>query len=207
MDGGRVLHALLAMRVGGARATEIAARIGQALAFGFGFLGLFGNPLLLFIAIFVYIAAGAEAQMSAAQQALKGVSVGDAMETRFTPVSIDANLGQAVDALLATAQHEFPVVDAFGKPAGLLTRDDILTAVREHGGDEPASAFMRSGVESVRPSTPVDGLFERLQDPGAAALYVTDVGGKIIGLLTRQALGEVMMIRAARPDWRFDRKA
>ena len=67
MDGGRVLHALLAMRIGGARATEIAARIGQAFALGLGFLGLFGNPLLIFIAIFVYIAAAGEAQMSAAQ--------------------------------------------------------------------------------------------------------------------------------------------
>ena len=207
MDGGRVLHALLAMRVGAAQATEIAARIGQALAFGLGFLGLFGNPLLLFIAIFVYIAAGGEAQMSAAQQALKGVSVGEAMETRFTPVSIDANLGQAVDALLATAQHEFPVVDAFMKPVGLLTREDILGAVRKHGGEEPASGFMRLGVDSVRPEAPVEGLFERLQDPKAAALYVTDVDGRIVGLLTRQALGEVIMIRAARPDWRFDRKA
>ena len=57
MDGGRVLHALLAMRLGGARATEIAAKIGQAFALGLGFLGLFGNPLLIFIAIFVYMAA------------------------------------------------------------------------------------------------------------------------------------------------------
>ncbi len=207
MDGGRVLHALLAMRLGGPAATEIAARIGQGLAFGLGFLGLFGNPLLIFIAIFVYIAAAGEAQMSAAQQALKGVTVGEAMETRFTPVSIEANLSQAVDALLATAQHEFPVVDAFGKPVGLLTREDILNAVRKHGGDEPAAAFMRSDVQSVRPATPVESMFERLQDPRSEALYVTDADGAIVGLLTRQALAEVMMIRAARPDWRFDRKA
>ena len=172
-----------------------------------GFLGLFGNPLLVFIAIFVYIAAAGEAQMSAAQQALKGVTVGEAMETRFTPVAIDASLSQAVDALLATAQSEFPVVDAFGKPAGLLTREDILSALRQHGGEEPASAFMRAGVESVRPATPIESIFERLQDRSSPALYVTDVDGKLLGLLTRQALAEVMMIRTARPDWRFERRA
>ena len=66
---------------------------------------------------------------------------------------------------------------------------------------------MRSGVDSVRPATPVESVFESLQGPGAAALYVTDGDGRIVGLLTRQALGEVMMIRAARPDWRFERKA
>jgi Zn-dependent protease len=54
MDGGRVLRALLAMKLGGARATQVAASVGQAFAFALGFLGLFGNPLLIFIAIFVY---------------------------------------------------------------------------------------------------------------------------------------------------------
>jgi len=207
MDGGRVLHALIAMRAGGPLATEIAARVGQAFALGLGFLGLFGNPLLVFIAIFVYIAAAGEAQMSAAQQSLKGLTVGEAMETRFTPIPIEASLSQAVDALLATAQHEFPVVDAFKKPVGLLTREDILAAVREHGGEDPASAFMRSGVESVRPSSSVQGVFERLQAPGAAALYVTEAEGAIVGLLTRQALADAVLIRSVRPDWRFDRRA
>jgi Zn-dependent protease len=207
MDGGRVLHALLAMRVGGPRATEIAARIGQAVAIGLGFLGLFGNPLLIFIAIFVYMAAAGEAQMSVAHEALRGLTVGEAMETRFTPVAIDANLSQAVDALLASAQHEFPVVDAFRKPVGLLTREDILSALRSHGGEEAASVFMRSGVESVRPSQPVDAVFERLQDRKSPALYVTDPDGAIVGLLTREALAEVIMIRSIRPDWRFERRA
>jgi CBS domain-containing protein len=112
-----------------------------------------------------------------------------------------------VDALVATAQHEFPVVDAFKKPVGLLTREDLIAAVRDHKGEEPASAFMRVGVESVRPSQPIEGVFDRLQDPKAAALYVTDSDGAIVGLLTRQALGEVVMIRSVRPDWRFERKA
>ncbi|MBL8906833.1 MAG: site-2 protease family protein, partial [Rhizobiales bacterium] len=61
MDGGRVLRALLSMRLGRMKATRLATRIGQASAFGLGFLGLFGNPLLIVIAVFVFLAASQEA--------------------------------------------------------------------------------------------------------------------------------------------------
>ncbi|MET0482581.1 MAG: site-2 protease family protein, partial [Aestuariivirgaceae bacterium] len=57
MDGGRVLRALLAIPLGFTRATQIAARIGQALAVVIGILGLFGSPLLVIIAVFVFLAA------------------------------------------------------------------------------------------------------------------------------------------------------
>lgn len=63
MDGGRILRALLGIRLGFVRATEIAALIGQVVAFGLGFIGLFYSPMLIFIAIFVYLAATSEAHM------------------------------------------------------------------------------------------------------------------------------------------------
>src|SRR5437868_8673469 len=64
MDGGRVLRALLATRLPYARATQIAATIGQGCAFVFGFIGLLGNPFLLFIAFFVYMGASQEAALA-----------------------------------------------------------------------------------------------------------------------------------------------
>jgi Zn-dependent protease/predicted transcriptional regulator len=205
MDGGRVLRALLAMKLGGARATRVAAFIGQAFAFALGFLGLFGNPLLVFIAIFVYIAAAGEAQMTAFNEAARGLSVGDAMETRFTAIPAEANLATAIETLLATAQHEFPVVDAFGKPVGLLVREDILSALKGHDREAAITAFMRGPVEAVRSATPLEVVLDRLQGPQATALTVTNSEGILVGLLTRQNLAEVMIIKSMRPDWRFHR--
>lgn len=205
MDGGRVLRALLAMKFGGARATQIAAGLGQALAFALGFLGLFGNPLLIFIAIFVYVAAAGEAQMTAFTEAARGLSVADAMETRFNVIPLEATLAEAVETLLATAQHEFPVVDAFGKPAGLVTREDILSALKSHSRDAAVATFMRVPLETVRRSAPLESLLPQLQGPDSTVMAVTDADGSLVGLLTRQNLAEMMVIKSLRPDWRFGR--
>src|SRR4029078_11288924 len=72
MDGGRVLRALLSARYGFVRATEGAAMIGQWVAFGLGFLGLFGSPMLIFIAIFVYLAPASEAHLVALRVVSRG---------------------------------------------------------------------------------------------------------------------------------------
>ncbi len=63
MDGGRVLRALLSLRMERVRATEVAARIGQGLALLLAFLGLFSNPMLVFIGLFVWLGASEESSM------------------------------------------------------------------------------------------------------------------------------------------------
>ena len=63
MDGGRVVRAILASRMEYTQATQIAATLGKGIALIFGFIGLFSNPFLIFIALFVWIGAGQEASM------------------------------------------------------------------------------------------------------------------------------------------------
>jgi hypothetical protein len=113
-----VLRALLATRLGYIRATEIAAMIGQGVAFILGFLGLFGNPLLIFIAIFVYLAASSEAHLVATRAMSRGVPVTSAMMTQFATLTLDEHVDAAVQTLLRTRQGEFPVVDGYGRPLG-----------------------------------------------------------------------------------------
>ncbi|HYF07852.1 MAG TPA: site-2 protease family protein [Acetobacteraceae bacterium] len=199
MDGGRVLRAILAYRMGHARGTEIAARIGQALAFGLGLLGLFGNPLLIFIAFFVYLGAASEAAEAQLRAAAHGLITADAMETRYESLSPMATVGDAVEALIRTPQTDFPVVDGAGRLRGVLTRDDMVRALRETGPETPVVEAMRRDIPAVNVRVPLQAALAALRSvPGAPAVAVEDVAGRLVGLLTHQNLAEFMMVNALR---------
>jgi Zn-dependent protease/CBS domain-containing protein len=202
MDGGRVLRALLAMRFGAVKATQIAATIGQALAFALGFLGLFGNPLLIFIAIFVYIAAAGEAQMASLRESVRGLTVQDAMETSFTAIPANGKLSDAVQTLLATGQGEFPVMDVFERPVGVATRDDIISALKKNESDVSVSNLQLKPCAVITAETPLEVALDRLHHGNDAALCVIDPKGLLVGLLTRHSLTEIMLIKSMRPTWR-----
>jgi Zn-dependent protease len=93
MDGGRVLRALLATRVGGHRATEIAARVGRVAAVLFGVVGLFTSPILLLVAVFVWFAAGAERKLGAS--VYRGTAAGF---TRTSPFATRRTATQVIRA-------------------------------------------------------------------------------------------------------------
>jgi Zn-dependent protease/predicted transcriptional regulator len=206
MDGGRVLNAILAMRMDKNRALQISARIGQVMAFVFGFLGLAnGAPLLVFIAIFIYLAASAEAQSGTLEDMTSGLDVADAMETRFAVVPLHASIRDAVNILLATGQHDFPVVDAFRKPVGLLTRDALIQALRQSGEDAPITEALAEPSPSVRRRDKLDHGVREMSRLRASAISVVDEDGAVVGLLTMQNVAEMLMIRTAQPEWRFRR--
>jgi Zn-dependent protease len=71
MDGGRVLRAFLAMQLPYVTATTIAARAGQVIAVTLGLIGLFTGGMLLFVALFVFLAAQAELTMARAQSVVR----------------------------------------------------------------------------------------------------------------------------------------
>ena len=117
MDGGRVLRALLARRMDYLRTTHLAASIGQAMAIVFGIVGMFLNPFLMFIAIFVYLGAGQEASMVETRRAMHGVPVKYAMMKRFQSLSPDDSLQRAADELLAgisTISQLWKAIESWG---------------------------------------------------------------------------------------------
>jgi Zn-dependent protease len=195
MDGGRVLRALLALRTDYVRATQIAAGVGQALAAVFGFVGLFTNPFLVFIALFVWLGAAAEASMVQMRSALGGIPVQRAMVTDFRALAPHDPLGRAVDHVLAGFQQDFPVVDQ-GRVAGVLTRADLLNALARHGQEARVDEVMQRDIETADPLDMLEGVLGRLQRRGCHTLPVVH-NGRLVGLVTTDNLGELLMFEEA----------
>ena len=199
MDGGRVLRALLATRLSYARATQIAASIGQGCAFVFGFIGLIWNPFLLFIALFVYIGASQEAALAQMKDVSRRFPVSSAMVREFRSLPKNATLQEAVDALLATSQHDFPVLDESGKVAGVLTRHDLIAALRKGDPGILVGDVMRRDIPTVTTGTRFEEAFRIMQECNCPALPVLDSMRRLVGLLTPENVSELMMVQSAMP--------
>jgi stage IV sporulation protein FB len=199
MDGGRVLRALLASKFGYVRATEIAASIGQFVAFALGFIGLMYNPILIFIAIFVYLAASSEAHMIALRAVSRGVPVTGAMMTQFATLVPRAHIDEAVQTLLQTSQGEFPVVDDAGKPVGVIGRADLIRAIKTVGPNASVADAMGAELPTVSHRATLEQAFKLLQLKSAPAVGVVNTAGALIGLVTGETIGEMMMLQEALP--------
>lgn len=199
MDGGRVLRALLATRFSFGRATELAAMVGQAFAVAFGILGIFSNPMLIVIAVFVFLAASAEAGHAQLRDVSRGALVSDAMITKFHALTTQSTVDEAADALIQTTQKEFPIIDGAGKLRGVLTRDAMIKALKEKGPACPVLEATETEIPTVSHRATLESAIKVLQESRAPAIGATDGSDRLVGLLTAENLGEMMMVRAARP--------
>jgi Zn-dependent protease len=201
MDGGRVLRALLARRLGRARATALAAKIGQGMAILFAIVGFFFNPMLMFIALFVYLGAQAEAEMVEVSSVIAGLLVRDAMMTRFRALSAEDSLAIAVRELLAGSQQDFPVLDK-ERVVGILRRNDLVKALSERGREATVGSAMCRECPVVQATDLLEKAFETIRQAQCATLPVLQEG-RLVGLLSSENIGELVMVdsalRRARP--------
>lgn len=194
MDGGRVLRALLSIRIGRSRATVIAANIGQMMAILFVIVGFVSpNPFLIFIAIMVYLGAQAEASHVEIETVLEGLRVRDAMVTHFRTLSEADSLTQAAHELLAGAQQDFPVVQDGTILLGLLRRDDLIKALADGRRDEAVGDVMCRECSPVNESDILITTMETMSAKQCSAVPVLE-NGRVVGLLTMDNIGELIMI-------------
>ena len=198
MDGGRVLRALLAMAMPYARATRIAAQIGQGFALLFAAFGVFvlRSPVMVFIALFVFMAAGEERALVQTRASLAGMPVSAAMVTAFMSLETRHELQHAVDLMLAGDQQDFPVLEG-GRYLGMLARGELIKGLREEGPSAPVGRVVRVDVEPIDASWPLERALQVMRAGRHSAVPVM-MRGQLVGLLTLENVGELLMVQEAR---------
>jgi Zn-dependent protease/CBS domain-containing protein len=197
MDGGRILRALLAMRMAPERATQVAARTGQGVAVLLGVAGIVANPVLLVIAVFVWMGARAEHAMSRIKMALAGVSVRQGMITDFTTVAPTDSLSRALELTRRGFQPDFPVVED-GRLVGLLMHGDVLRALAAEGGRHLlVGQIMKRDTPRMSPLDRLDGALSTMRERGCPVAVVVE-GERLVGILTVDHIAELMAVEAAR---------
>ena len=194
MDGGRVLRAMLALGLGQQRATRIAAVIGQAIAGVFVVGGIFqGNFFLAFIGLFVFLGASQEVAFQTSRHAVAGHTAQEAMITKFELLAPQDTLGRAAELLLASHQHDFPVLDAWNRVAGVLPRAKLLEGLARSGRDTTVLEVMLREPVQVAPATDLEAVLQHLQSDPATPLLVVD-NGALRGMITFENLAEFIVV-------------
>jgi Zn-dependent protease/CBS domain-containing protein len=191
MDGGRVLRALLALRLGRVRATRVAARIGQGIALIFAVLGLlWGNMLLVLVAGFVFLAAAGESGATSMMGMAARIPLSQAMIRVFETLSPQSSIGAAEDLMLRTPQREFPVVDGGGRMRGVVTQLGIARALKATGRGTPVLDVME-GAPLVPERTSLVVVVRLIFERGAPIVGVVDQDERLMGYVSRERISDL----------------
>lgn len=200
MDGGRVLRALVAMRLGRIRATAIASVLGRIIAVGFIFFGLFNNPFLVLIGVFVYF--GAQSENVAVQKVdlLAGFTVRSAMMTSFITLAPTDTVKDAADKLLAGSDQDLVVVDNH-RATGVMTRMLIIKSLRESQLTTTVAEVMNRTFDTLQITDRLTDVYANAQRK-PAAFYPVLENNQLRGVIDRNNIDEFVAIQAAlrQPD-------
>jgi len=195
MDGGRVLRALLAFKLGRVRATQLAANLGQLIALIFIFIGFFNNPFLILIGAFVFFGAYSENMIVQHLDFLRGHSVREGMMTHFVTLAPTETVREALNKLLTGAEHEF-VVEENGAVVGTLTRSQLIQAVKEEKMQTPVTEIMSGEVKTFHVNDKLSEAYTELQKT-RVPLYPVLENGRLAGVINTDNINEFIMIKSA----------
>jgi len=183
MDGGRVLRALLARSRPYAEATRIAAAVGKTIAVGLAVLAVVAfAPLLLLIAMFVYVAAGAESRMTTLRELLGGMTVRELASTDVRTVTPETSVAEFLDRAITERTTAYPVMER-GTVTGVVTLESVRSVPAEDRATTTIADAMGAAPPTVAPDDDAfDALVAMSSAKGDRVLVVED--GRFVGQIT-----------------------
>jgi Zn-dependent protease len=201
MDGGRILRALLAARLGRPRATEIAVAIGKLCAVTLGIFAIAQLRLSLgLVALYVYVSAASELVSEQICDWLVPLSVTDLLSRAPAPV-IDgsAGLSTAAQRLTELQRLELVVVGASG-PIAIVDADDVARLGAAHAGGSLAALapLLPARFVVVPKGETANGALTIAAERDAPYVVVVEPQGTVIGLVGPRDIERTIRLRAMR---------
>lgn len=125
LDGGRLLRAVLDIKLTRVKATRVATTISHIIAVILLMVGLLFNPILVFLSLFLLIGSFSENKTVHQIGLLKGYKVRDAMLKHITVFDTEDTMEHIVDVILRGSETNF-VVMKNKEVVGLLYHKDII---------------------------------------------------------------------------------
>ncbi|HMJ13818.1 MAG TPA: site-2 protease family protein [Polyangiaceae bacterium] len=192
MDGGRVLRAGLAMLMSRGRATSIAATLAQVLSAGLIAYGMFRDPWLMLIGVFVFLGAAQERAASEASALLVDLRAADVVNPSQVVLGPGDTLGGVVGLLLRTPQTHFPVVHG-DHLLGVLSREHALRALSKLGTDAYVAGSMQRDIAAVEATTTLDEVRRTILEKDGRPVVVRGPQG-YLGLLSFEDVARVVRV-------------
>ena len=196
MDGGRVLRALLARKVGFLKATKWAVDIGKGFSVGMGVFGLLTfNFILILIALFLYTGAEGEYRQTRAATLLTGIKVGEIMTREVSTVGQDETAQELLARMLREKHMGYPVMEG-ETVVGMVTFQDVTAVPETKREMTRVRDIMSRIVIHVPPYMEAVDALKFFNDHAIGRLIVM-VDGKMIGILSRTDMVRAMDLLAA----------
>ena len=192
MDGGRMLRAVLSYKLKRNVATKIAARIGQIVAIGFIVLGFSYNPFLIFIGIFVIMAAQIETNYTDSKYILKGHKVREILMKQYPTIDCNETLDTAVKMML-DSQNKYFLVTKNGILLGTINRDQIIEALSKKDAESNISSIMDRNLIYLEANSLLEDVFELIYKHKSTLMLVIE-DNRFIGTLDMENLLEFIMV-------------
>jgi Zn-dependent protease len=206
LDGGRVLRAIAWWITGDAnRATTIAARLGQVVAFAFILLGIFrffngagfGGLWIAFIGWFLLSASRESYAQVAIGDALRGVKVRDVMAREYPTVDSHTNLQTLVDEYFLRTGRRCLFVTQNERVIGLITPHEVREIERQRWPYTTVDEVMKSldQLHTVSPETPILKALESMGPEDLNQLPVLE-SNAVAGIISRAQILQLVKMRA-----------
>lgn len=163
MDGGRVLRALLSIKMGRTRATMFASYIGQFLAvllFAYGIMNL--SWVTALIGVFVFTTASSEYRMVKTDSLLEHFKVSGIFRRNFTKFYKKDPISLAMEELKHGSEKSFLVFDEWQNLIGVLSEKNILKAYKNGEEDIFIEDYLDLRVEALLPSDTLKTVFNKM---------------------------------------------